>query len=244
MKNKSEARLRQFDVAYMDIAKRWALLSYAVKKQVGAIIVKDRMIISDGFNGTPKNFDNKAEDMDGKTHWYTLHAESNAILKLSTSTQSSIGATLYVTCCPCRNCAKLILQSKIARVVYDEDYKTTDGVDFLKKAGIQVQKMSEIKNNYTNIIDAFELDMKDNKCTHTHSAIWKSLTEKDLESVDSAANFILENHTENLSLIRAYLMETNAYKINLKNRNKVYVKAIQICDNSGLNTADFLSNLK
>ena len=103
--SKSETRKRQYDVAYMDIAKRWALLSLAKKKQVGAIIVKDRMIISDGFNGTPTGFDNRAEDNDGKTHWYTLHAEANAILKLAASTQNSLGATLHITCAPCRDCA-------------------------------------------------------------------------------------------------------------------------------------------
>jgi dCMP deaminase len=144
--SKSEHRKIQYDKAYMDMARTWAKLSYAVKKQVGAIIVKDRMIISDGFNGTPSGFCNTAEDEHGKTHWYTLHAEANAILKLAASTQNSIGATLYITCSPCRDCAKLIYQSGIKRVVYADNYKTNDGIDFLKQAGINVEKISDIEN--------------------------------------------------------------------------------------------------
>ena len=144
--SKSELRKHQYDVAYMDMAKRWGELSLCEKKQVGALVVKDRMIISDGFNGTPHLFDNNCEDQDGKTHWYTLHAEANAILKLAASTQNSIGATLYITCSPCRDCAKLIYQSGIKRVVYSNEYKTLDGVEFLKKAGIQIEKISYSKD--------------------------------------------------------------------------------------------------
>lgn len=245
METKSEIRLRQFDVAYMDIAKRWALLSYAVKKQVGAIIVKDRMIISDGFNGTPsKTFPNICEDVDGKTHWYTLHAEANAVLKLASSTQSSIGATLYVTCCPCRDCSKLIYQSGIKRVVYAEDYKTTDGIEFLRKSGIQVQKMDEIKNNFTDIVDAFYLEEKSIKPLRIFNEIHKACEERDFESIDKAAHDLLTYYSENISLMRAYLISTNLMKSNLKNRNGIYAKAILLCDSSGLNTNDFLLNLK
>jgi dCMP deaminase len=243
--SKSSSRLRQFDVAYMDIAKRWALLSYAIKKQVGAIIVKDRMIISDGFNGTPsKTFPNICEDEYGKTHWYTLHAESNAVLKLATSTQSSIGATLYITCSPCRDCAKLIFQSGIKRVVYDEDYKTFDGIDFLKKAGITVQKITEIKNNYTDIIDAFELEKNSSKYKSVFATIHKAYKEEDFDSIDKAYNVLLSEYDDNIGLLRAYLTETNIFKEKLKNRHIVYANAIQVCNKNGLNINEFLSSLK
>ena len=101
--------ITKFDIAYLKMAKEWAKLSYCERKQVGALIVKDRMIISDGFNGTPSGFENKCEDEDGKTHWYVLHAEANAILKLASSTQSAKGATLYLTLSPCKECSKLVL---------------------------------------------------------------------------------------------------------------------------------------
>lgn len=244
MKNKSESRLRQFDVAYMDIAKRWAMLSYAVKKQVGAIIVKDRMIISDGFNGNPTGFDNKCENEYGKTHWYTLHSEANAILKLAASTQSSIGATLYITCCPCRDCSKLIYQSGIKRVVYDEDYKTTDGIDFLKQAGIEVQKITEIQNNFTDIVDAFEFEKNSSKYKSVHVTIHKAYKEKDFESIDRTVPYLLSKHSDNIGLLHTYLIETNMFKQELKNRNLVYVRAVQVCDKNDLSIHDFLSTLK
>lgn len=238
--SKSETRKRQYDVAYMDIAKRWALLSLAKKKQVGAIIVKDRMIISDGFNGTPTGFDNRAEDNDGKTHWYTLHAEANAILKLAASTQNSLGATLYITCAPCRDCAKLIYQSGIKRVVYGEDYKTIDGPEFLKKAGIQVQKFIEIQNNVTNITDTFEPF----SAIYLYKAITNIAIQNDFESIDESANILLKNFGNNFDLIKSFLTATNPIKDKLKNRNKIYVKAVQICDMSGFNVNNFLKNLK
>jgi dCMP deaminase len=242
--SKSETRRRKYDVAYMDIAKRWALLSLCDKKQVGAIIVKERMIISDGFNGTPTGFNNTCEDRDGKTHWYTLHAEANAILKLAASTQNSIGATLYITCSPCRDCAKLIYQSGIKKVVYGDDYKTSDGVDFLKQAGIIVQKITDIQNNFTDIIDSFYTEEKTDRPLFIYKTISKALGEKDYDSIEKAADFLLENYGENISLIRAYLLATNSFKEELEKRNNVYVKAIQICDKSRLNTNDFLHNLK
>lgn len=134
----------KYDKAYLRIAKEWAKLSYCKRKQVGAIIVKDRMIISDGYNGTPSGFENCCEDEQGVTKWYVLHAEANAILKVTSSTQSCTGATLYITLSPCKECSKLIHQAGIKRVVYIEDYKDTSGVDFLKKAGVQVELMSNI----------------------------------------------------------------------------------------------------
>ena len=120
------------------MAETWGKLSYCKRRQVGAIIVKNRMIISDGYNGTPTGFENVCEDEDNYTKWYVLHAEANAILKVARSTQSCDGATLYVTLSPCRECSKLIHQSGISRVVYSEAYKDLSGVEFLKKAGVKV----------------------------------------------------------------------------------------------------------
>ncbi len=122
----------------MRMATEWAKLSHCSRKQVGALIVKDRMIISDGYNGTPTGFENTCETDQGDTKWYVLHAEANAILKVAASTQSCAGATLYVTLSPCRECAKLIYQSGIVRVVYQNAYKDTTGLDFLAKAGVEL----------------------------------------------------------------------------------------------------------
>ena len=124
------------------MAETWGKLSYCKRRQVGAIIVKNRMIISDGYNGTPTGFENVCEDEDNYTKWYVLHAEANAILKVASSTQSCDGATLYVTLSPCRECSKLIHQSGISRVVYSEAYKDLSGVEFLKKAGVMVNQIS------------------------------------------------------------------------------------------------------
>lgn len=134
----------KYDKAYLRIAKEWGQLSYCKRKQVGAIIVKDRMIISDGYNGTPSGFENCCEDKEGLTKWYVLHAEANAILKVARSTQSCEGATLYITLSPCKDCSKLIHQSGIKRVVYHQEYKDCSGIDFLKKAGVEVQLIEEL----------------------------------------------------------------------------------------------------
>jgi dCMP deaminase len=120
------------------MADEWSKLSYCKRRQVGALIVKDKMIISDGYNGTPSGFENFCEDEDGYTKWYVLHAEANAIAKVSGSTQSTKGATLYITLSPCRECSKLIFQSGISRVVYSKKYKDQSGIDFLVKSGINV----------------------------------------------------------------------------------------------------------
>ena len=128
----------KYDRAYLRMAYEWGKLSHCQRKQVGALIVKDRMIISDGFNGTPTGFDNCCEDGEGLTKWEVLHAEANAILKVSASTQSSKGATLYVTLSPCRECSKLIHQAGIKRVVYSRAYRDTSGLDFLEKAGVEL----------------------------------------------------------------------------------------------------------
>lgn len=131
----------KYDKAYLRMASEWAKLSYCERRQVGAIIVKDRMIISDGYNGTPTGFKNICEDEEGYTKWYVLHAEANAILKVAASTQSCKGATLYVTLSPCRGCSKLIHQAGIVRVVFSQAYKDLSGVDFLEKAGIEVSQI-------------------------------------------------------------------------------------------------------
>ena len=139
-------KTKKYDIAYLKMAETWGKLSYCIRRQVGAIIVKNRMIISDGYNGTPTGFENVCEDEENYTKWYVLHAEANAILKVASSTQSCDGATLYVTLSPCRECSKLIHQSGIKRVVYSTAYKDLSGVDFLKKAGVVVEHFS-LENN-------------------------------------------------------------------------------------------------
>ena len=128
----------KFDKAYLKMALEWGKLSHCKRKQVGALIVKDRMIISDGFNGTPTGFDNCCEDENGATKWEVLHAEANAILKVASSTQSAKNATLYITLSPCTQCSKLIHQAGIKRVVYANTYKDDAGIKFLEKAGIEI----------------------------------------------------------------------------------------------------------
>jgi dCMP deaminase len=140
----------KIDIAYIKMAQIWAELSHATRKKVGALIVKNNTIIADGFNGTPSGFENECEyavhNDDGsfreyQTKWYVLHAESNALAKVAKSTQSSDGATLYITYSPCTDCSKLILQSGIKRVVYSEEYRDTNGLDFLRRAGVEVKKI-------------------------------------------------------------------------------------------------------
>tara|TARA_B100000927_G_scaffold140121_1_gene113090 strand:- start:17 stop:436 length:420 start_codon:yes stop_codon:yes gene_type:complete len=127
---------KRYDKAYMKMAQTWGELSHCKRKKVGALIVKDRMIISDGYNGTPSGFENQCEDENHYTKWYVLHAEANAILKVAASAQSCEGATLYITLSPCRECSKLIHQAGIKRVVYSVEYKDRSGLDFLEKAGV------------------------------------------------------------------------------------------------------------
>ena len=135
----------KLDERYLRMARIWAENSYCKRRQVGALVVKDEMIISDGYNGTPSGFENVCEDANGITKPYVLHAEANAITKLARSGNNSDGSTLYVTASPCIECAKLIIQSGIRRVVYGEKYRLTDGIDLLKRAGIEVV-YKEIKN--------------------------------------------------------------------------------------------------
>lgn len=132
---------KQFDCRYLEMARIWAKNSYCKRRQVGALIVKDRVIISDGYNGTPSGFENECENELGKTKAYVLHAEANAITKVAKSNNSSEGATLYVTSSPCVECAKLIIQAGISRVVFADHYHTTDGVELLERAGVRVEQI-------------------------------------------------------------------------------------------------------
>lgn len=136
-------KTKQFnlDARYIRMSRIWAENSYCVRRKVGALIVKDKMIISDGYNGTPCGFENVCETDDGLTKPYVLHAEANAITKVAKSNNSSAGATLYVTASPCIECAKLIIQAGIVRVVYSDDYRNEDGIDLLKRANIEVVKI-------------------------------------------------------------------------------------------------------
>lgn len=141
MGNHENQKQFRYDSAYLRMAQQWSKLSHCQRKQVGAIIVKDEMVISDGYNGTPAGFDNCCEDNEGNTHWYVLHAEANAILKVAKSTNNCKGATLYLTLSPCKDCSKLVLQAGINRVVFINAYKDTEGVDFLKSAGVDVSQI-------------------------------------------------------------------------------------------------------
>jgi dCMP deaminase len=143
----SESKTRRYDYAYLRMASTWAQLSHCTRKKVGALIVRDGRIISDGYNGTPAGFDNCCEDSNGDTNWYVLHAEANAILKVARSTNDCNHATLYITLSPCKDCAKLVLQAGITRVVYMDSYKDTTGVDFLQNAGIE---MVHLENPFEN----------------------------------------------------------------------------------------------
>lgn len=137
-----DKKQHKYDVAYLRMAREWAKLSHCERRQVGSLIVRDRMIISDGYNGTPSGFENYCEDDAGYTKWYVLHAEANAILKVAGSTQSCKDATLYITMSPCKDCSKLIHQSGIKRVVYMEAYKDDSGLQFLQKAGVAVEQIA------------------------------------------------------------------------------------------------------
>ena len=137
--NGKQAKL---DQRYLAMARIWSLNSYCVRRQGGALMVKDKMIISDGYNGTPSGFENVCEDGD-VTKPYVLHAEANAISKVAKSNNSSMGATMYITASPCIECAKLIIQAGISRVVYSEEYRSSEGVDLLRRAGVKVDKVEE-----------------------------------------------------------------------------------------------------
>ena len=140
----SQEKQLRYDKAYLKMALEWAKLSHCKRKQVGALIVRDKMIISDGYNGTPTGFDNCCEDEAGDTRWYVLHAEANAILKVAKSTHNADGATLYITLSPCKECSKLIVQAGIKRVVFHNGYKDQSGVNFLIESGILVEQIESL----------------------------------------------------------------------------------------------------
>ena len=141
----NEKKQHDLDLRYLRMASIWAENSYCQRRKVGALIVKDKMIISDGYNGTPAGFENICENEDGFTKPYVLHAEANAITKVAKSNNSSDGATLYVTAAPCVECAKLIIQSGIRRVVYRDSYRITDGLDLMERAGIEILQIEADK---------------------------------------------------------------------------------------------------
>jgi dCMP deaminase len=143
--------MNKYDFIYIKIASEWAKLSYCKKKQVGVVIVKNNTIISNGYNGTPTGFENICEDKYGKTKWYVLHAEANAILKVAISAQSCKGSTLYSTLSPCKECSKLIYQASIHKVVYYETHQDDEGLKFLKKAGVEINKLNVNKNEIIKI---------------------------------------------------------------------------------------------
>ncbi len=138
---KDTGKQRLLDLRYLRMAAIWSENSYCQRRKVGALVVKEKMIISDGYNGTPSGFENVCEDAHGVTHPYVLHAEANAITKLARSGNNSDQATLYVTASPCIECAKLIIQAGIRRVVYAEQYRLTDGIDLLRRAGVEVEHL-------------------------------------------------------------------------------------------------------
>lgn len=138
MLTSEEQKQLRYDLAYLRMAREWAKLSHCTRKQVGALLVKNGVIISDGYNGTPSGFPNLCENTEGETHWYVLHAEANAILKVAKSTNNSHGSTLYITLSPCKDCCKLILQSGITKMVYLDAYKDTTAIEFLKNSGVEV----------------------------------------------------------------------------------------------------------
>lgn len=138
--------MEKFDRSYLQMASIWARNSYCKRRQVGALLVKDNMIISDGYNGTPSGFENVCEDENGVTKPYVLHAEANAISKIAKSGNNSEGATLYVTASPCIECSKLIIQAGIKRVVYRDEYRLTDGVDLLRRAGVETERIDDLQD--------------------------------------------------------------------------------------------------
>ena len=144
----SSDKQRNLDIRYLRMARIWAENSYCQRRKVGALVVKNKMIISDGYNGTPSGFENQCEDNNNVTKPYVLHAEANAITKLARSNNNSDNATLYVTAAPCIECSKLIIQAGIKRVVYGEKYRLEDGINLLKKANIEVIYLNPEENEY------------------------------------------------------------------------------------------------
>ncbi len=142
----------RYDKAYLRLAKEWGKLSHCKRKQVGALIVKDGIIISDGYNGSPTGFPNECEDQNGNTKWYVLHAEANAITKVAKTNNNAQGSTLYITLSPCKECSKLILQAGIKRVVYTQAYKDQEGVKFLRSAGVEIEQIDIDETTVENLV--------------------------------------------------------------------------------------------
>ncbi len=142
--NLNGEKQKAIDKRYLKMARIWATNSYCIRRKVGALLVKDKMIISDGYNGTPAGFENECEDESDTTKSYVLHAEANAITKVAKSNNSSNGSTLYITTSPCMECSKLIIQAGITRVVFEEKYRITDGLDLLDRAQIELIHIPEI----------------------------------------------------------------------------------------------------
>lgn len=138
IKYDNPAKQERYDRAYLRMAQEWAALSHCKRKQVGAILVKDGMIISDGYNGAPSGFDNCCEDENGDTFWYVLHAEANALMKVAKSNNSARNSTLYITLSPCKECSKLVLQAGVRRLVYMKGYKDDSGIQFLRESGVEI----------------------------------------------------------------------------------------------------------
>jgi dCMP deaminase len=139
------SKQERYDRAYLKMAVEWAALSHCTRKKVGALLVRDNMIISDGYNGTPSGFPNPCEDVNGDTHWYVLHAEANAILKIARSANDAKGSTLYITLSPCKECCKLILQAGVRRMVYINEYKDITGLEFLRSAELEIVQIPDIE---------------------------------------------------------------------------------------------------
>jgi dCMP deaminase len=147
IKYDNPAKQDRYDRAYLRMALEWAKLSHCARRKVGAIVVKEGQIIADGYNGTPSGFDNCCENETGITHWYVLHAEANAIMKVARSMNSARNATLYLTMSPCKDCSKLVHQAGFKRLVFMDGYKDMSGVEFLKEAGVEVVQIGDVKHN-------------------------------------------------------------------------------------------------
>ena len=150
IKYSDSEKQKRYDLAYLKMALVWSNLSKCNRKKVGALIVKDGMIISDGYNGSPSGFPNACEDDEGNTHWYVLHAEANALTKLAKSNNSAHNSTLYITLSPCKDCSKLILQAGVKRVVFTRKYKDTSGLDFLKETDIELVHIPDALNHLSD----------------------------------------------------------------------------------------------
>lgn len=234
----TEERKAQYDTTYMQMAMVLSQLSYCIKKKVGAILVKDNKVIATGFNGSPaRQFPNNCEDENGKTLWHTIHAESNAITSVAASTQNCTGATMYITCSPCKDCAKLIYQSGIVRVLYLDFYKDLDGVDFLKSAGIEVVQFSAPNPNNIDLTTHYATTSngaviyKPDLTTSYRDSITVLLKNKLYEHIDKSIDTFLVRDGENFEELRHFLILTKDYKEHLKNRPRVYVHFLKIANN-------------